>query len=263
MASDSPIISIHIPKTAGTRFRQALQQAFGSGVALYYGSDDPRTHPLLRDCPFRVPVDVVARLAGSGIAVIHGHFRARRFLDAVPDPSRYWVWLREPIEHTISHHYFLLGRDGAGAAPPRRRQRQTAATLEEFLTQRRAQNIQSHYVAGSPIEAFGFVGITEHFEAMTALLGLADPGRGANANEDKPLRSLEERQKIVAVVGKDLALYSWALESAMRTLDRRSVDRRGAIRRLLDLAKSPGSRSRAAATAERSPPPALSKEANE
>jgi hypothetical protein len=49
----------------------------------------------------------------------------------------------------------------------------------------------------------------------------------------------------------------------MRTLDRRSVDRRGAIRRLLDLAKSPGSRSRAAATPERSPPPALSKEPNQ
>jgi hypothetical protein len=35
---------------------------------------------------------------------------------------------------------------------------------------------------------------------MTALLGLADPGR-AYANPDKPLVSLEDRQKIVAVVG--------------------------------------------------------------
>ena len=81
------IFSVHIPKTAGTSFRNALKERYGDRLALYYGANDPATHPLLRvsrnALAGRVPT-----LEQAGNALIEVDLLARRCFDpAMRDES--------------------------------------------------------------------------------------------------------------------------------------------------------------------------------
>lgn len=231
MREPAPIVSIHIPKTAGSRFRRLLERTYGERLALFYGPDDKRTHPLLRGVRGAVSRDTVRALTDFGIEIVHGHYPARRFAGAVPDASRYWVWLREPIEHTISHYYFLSTMEVRRGGPAELVQRKRMS-LDDFLRTRLADNIQTRSTDAFPIESYGFVGVTELFAEMAPKLGLVPgPDRG-NVNADKPQIDVATRRRILPVVSEDIALYSWALEAAMRDLGRRSTHAPGPLGRL-------------------------------
>lgn len=234
------IVSLHIPKTAGTYFGSILKSTHGEACALYYGAGSERTHPILRGCrPLDITADHLNRLAESGVKVLHGHLRARYLAGVLPDPRNYYVILREPIEQTISHYYYQL------AASPESRIAKIIQTeglpLERFTSIAEIKNYQSSFIKPFALEDFGFVGVTELMRDMLPLLGLKDRGRKSNVNPDKPLAGLTARQALAADLTVDLGLYSQALEMALRQLGTRRDGRGEQMRRrLIGLARRTG-----------------------
>lgn len=221
-APDGPmILSLHIQKTAGSRFMTILKRAYGERLALYYGKGDPRTHPLLRDIHVSdIDATALDALAASGVRILHGHMQTRVLWKAVPDPARYWVWVREPIEHTISHYHFLkkLPRE---TGPMVASVHDTIDSLDDFVRDKRFANLQSRLVPPAPLDEIGFIGVAEFFAAMLPLLGLRDRAVRGNVNTEKPFVDIAVRRALTDHLADDIALYSGALELAQRRLGRR------------------------------------------
>jgi hypothetical protein len=212
------IFSVHIPKTAGTSFRNALKERYGDRLALYYGPNDPATHPLLR-VSRRALVDRVPVLEKAGISVLHGHYTLDVVRDAVADPSRQVItWLRDPIDRLVSHYSFIKERPTkwafdteikAGALP-----------LAAFARKRRFRNIATRYLAGVALEDLAFVGVTERFELGLAMLfGEEAPmlTRRYNAVSDLVDVSPRVRRRLYALNVADIRLYG---EACRLMLDR-------------------------------------------
>ncbi|MBJ3774075.1 hypothetical protein [Acuticoccus mangrovi] len=231
--------SIHIPKTAGTRFRQILAHRYGTGLALYYGPDNARTHSLARRKPHEFDKEMVRDLEAAGVRVLHGHFKARNIVPIVDDPSQMWVWLREPVEHVVSHYHFVRRQELAGN---KMNDAVHAGDLSvvEFAMLDRVRTFQRYYCEGAPLSDYGFVGISELFPLALPLLGLHDTATGGNVNSEKPMADPEIRRAIAAILTDEFALYSEGMEILMRRLPTRN--RRAGLltrsaRRVLDIAR--------------------------
>ncbi|MGF1493849.1 MAG: sulfotransferase family 2 domain-containing protein [Microcoleaceae cyanobacterium] len=87
------LISVHIPKTAGTAFQKTLLHVYGSEQVLL---DYP---------PDRVyrPGEPIA----DSIKVIHGHFALKKYRNHFPEAYRI-VWLRHPVFRLISEYFYAL-----------------------------------------------------------------------------------------------------------------------------------------------------------
>lgn len=99
------LISIHIPKTAGTSFRHVLEGWFGTGLHGHY--------------PSRSALPVRAA-DGPGVCV-HGHFNHRNgagVRDYYPEARQIITVMRDPFERTLSQWAFGNRLKAAGAARP-------------------------------------------------------------------------------------------------------------------------------------------------
>jgi hypothetical protein len=95
------LISLHIPKTAGTSFRAVLQAWFGEGLHDHYPDHGK-------------PLGGVA--LGPGVC-IHGHFNRDKGLgvqDCYPQARQFITVLREPFARMISLWLFLNREQAAG-----------------------------------------------------------------------------------------------------------------------------------------------------
>lgn len=231
------IISLHVQKTAGSRFGQLLRRAYGDALGFYYGQSDPRTHPVLRGVhPTDIDATALEAVHAAGVRVLHGHMQTRILWKAVPDPSRYWVWVREPIEHTVSHFHFIksLPRE---TGPMVATVHDEIDSVEAFAATPRFRNLQSRMMPPAPLESLGFLGVTEMFASMVPLLGLRDHAMRGNVNAAKPLVDIETRRALSVLLTKDMAVYSGALEIALRRLGTRERGPRGIGARLARLVR--------------------------
>lgn len=233
------LVSLHIPKTAGTYFGTILKRTYGDACALYYGAASERTHPLLRVRPSELTADRFDALAEAGVKIVHGHLRARYVSEFMPDPARYYVILREPIEQTISHYYYQL------AIPQESRIgriiKEKDLALTDFTSIKEVKNYQASFLKPFALEDFGFVGVTELMRDMLPLLGLKDVGQRSNENRQKPMADLATRQQLVRDLAVDLSLYSQAMELAIRRIGaRREPTGARLTRRLVTMARRRG-----------------------
>lgn len=217
------VLSMHVPKTGGTAFAAAVKAAYGKRVAFFYGANHADTHPLLRDLGHSATADQVAALEDAGIELLHGHFTAATFAEAVPDPARYWIVLREPVERTISHYHFFRDKH-AGKSPLGQQVASGALTLAAFAGHRAIRNLQTRYIAPFTLSDIGFVGLTERLSESLPLIGLpaAAGRRRVNTNAVKPVVDKEVRAAIAAENIGDLALYSEAVRLFNHRLETRS-----------------------------------------
>lgn len=92
-----PIYFLHIPKTAGTTFNRFLEA--------HFDSNDVCPAHLWREL-ITLPKEEVSRRR-----LIWGHFYSFLY-KYVPDPFRYVVFLRDPIERALSHYGHILKYTG-------------------------------------------------------------------------------------------------------------------------------------------------------
>jgi hypothetical protein len=102
------LISVHMPKCAGTSFRAALEEMYGKD-AIHFDYDDRVADPA---APVNIdPVGFRERAIASGYPelhdkrVVHGHLHVGKY-DGLPDSAKRITFLRDPVRRTISHYFF-------------------------------------------------------------------------------------------------------------------------------------------------------------
>lgn len=168
MQNALPIVSVHIPKTAGSTFRAILRRLEPGRVYYDYGSQfviaDPGTPSLLgrlERARRRLP-SLLGPMPWH--RVIHGHFPAARFAQRYPD-SPFITWLRHPVDRVVSHYHHLR-RHPSRSHTISWTMKTTGMELSDFIEISSMQNLQSRYLAGFPLDRLAFVGLQEHFDAM-------------------------------------------------------------------------------------------------
>lgn len=162
------LISLHLPKTAGTSFLALLEAYFGASLLRDYadrpinrGAFERRLRALGRAVRQAVPE---RRL--RGIQCIHGHFLPLKYAPlARRCGGRYVVWLRDPVERLASHyHYWQRSYEPAQAGRLHRRVVEEDWTLERFCLAPELRNLYSAFLWGFPLRRFDFIGITEYYD---------------------------------------------------------------------------------------------------
>lgn len=219
------LVSVHVPKTAGTSFRQGLQRAFGEGLRLD-NDDRPLAHPR-----WQRRADALRQAcvhAGQGLpeACIHGHFLPLKY--ALARRVRFAVWLRDPVQRVLSryHHYRRHGQDEPhharfGLLP--------GLTLEQFARLPQYQDTCAEYLWCFPLRRFDFVGIVEQYEAEVArfarCFGLEpEPvAERANRNPERAGQGYEVEPALERLIRRcnprDVALYEVAREARARAAE--------------------------------------------
>jgi hypothetical protein len=173
------VVSVHVPKSAGTSFRRILGEICGARIWDNYGTIFSRD----RARPELVP---------KGVRFIHGHFLADAFDDLFPD-RRLVTWVRHPVERLVSnYHHFIRAPDMRDACC--RELHERALGLRQFADLGWMRNETSRYLAQKPVEDFAFVGIAEHFhesiQNFCRIFGFRDVLRIPHENVN-PQRSAE------------------------------------------------------------------------
>jgi hypothetical protein len=195
------VVSIHVPKCAGTSFRQVLDELCGDGVWYNYGTVFTRDQ---------------ARqgLVPAGTQIIHGHFIADSFDDLFPD-RRLVTWVRHPVESVVSNYYHFMRspdmRDDCCRAVQEQR-----LNLMEFADLEWMRNEATRYLANRPVDDFAFVGISDCFSESIAhfcsVFGFRDVFRIPRANTN-PMRTSEHypisRQEHAHILKRNQADLEW------------------------------------------------------
>ncbi len=210
------LISIHIPKTAGTSFRNILKEVYGENGVVRL------------DIPLYSQLVKINEQAYSstklpfGTRVVHGHFSLEQLkenfeiIDSVPIIT----WLRHPVDRVISNYYYLekrlkeeLQEEAKGLNILSKMQR----SLPEYARDEINRNRQYKFLNGIDLEDFSFVGIQEHFsEDLISLSKQLDwpvyEELKHNITGSKYQVSAEDRAEIAELNTKDMDLYEKAIE---------------------------------------------------
>ncbi len=217
------LVSVHMPKTAGTSFAAALQDCFGTRYQPDY-ADLPMQSPRWRRQCNALLQSVRAQRAvePQAVACIHGHFLPAKYLPLAQSRRVGFVtWLRDPVERVVSHyHFWRRDYDGSDPAQPlRNRMIAEDWSLERFALGPEMRNVYGQYLWHFNVSRFDFIGITERYaddlaefaerflEGHAVLrTALANPDRDGEAY-DIPARL---RERIEAYHADDVALYQRA-----------------------------------------------------
>lgn len=216
------LVSLHLPKTAGTSFGAALERRFGDTLRRDYG-----------DLPLNTPADtrnasaLRAALALDAatlqdVACVHGHFLPVKYLlQAGRREARFVTWMRHPVDRMVSHYRFWRRHSPPSPAYALHwRMHAEDWSLETFCLAPELRDVYTQFLWAFPLEAFDFIGITEHYEAdferfsrryldgsaVPERLNVGTAGMGEAGQPDAALRRRIERFH-----ARDMALYTRAL----------------------------------------------------
>jgi hypothetical protein len=125
------ILFMHIPKTASTSIRRALEEVVAEPERRFlYDS------PLLAGAIKPTHFAGLPQAERAGLRLVFGHF-AYGIHQAIPGPSRYVTMLRDPVDRVASlyYHYKVLAVPGAGPVEDRERRaiEREGLSLEEWV----------------------------------------------------------------------------------------------------------------------------------
>lgn len=224
------LISIHIPKTAGTSFGVLLRQAYGARLLQDYADRPLASSPLPRlACAYAGRLGAQRRLQGHD--AVHGHFLALKYAHV---PGNMVTWLRHPAQRVVSR-YEHYRRDVDESRPLHAvRGLRPGLSLEEFSRIPRYRDTCAKYLRWVPwsrIACFGFSeDMDEGLARMRRVLGpeldrlqatgLALDGLSeaslpyVNANPGKATRAYElepaVERALLALNAQDYRLWNWA-----------------------------------------------------
>ncbi len=183
------ILSIHLPKTAGTAFAELLQRAFKTRLLRDYGdhvglnTPEENRRRAVRIAEARAQRDELLR----DFDVIHGHYTADKYAGLFPRAD-FVAFFREPYQQTLSQYEYIL-RHPEIDNPGVKLFHEVRPTRAEFIA--RAGNHQAIYLGAVDLGELAVVGLTEQYERSVALfetvLGRKLPRDPvpANANPDR------------------------------------------------------------------------------
>ncbi|MCB9301749.1 MAG: sulfotransferase family 2 domain-containing protein [Lewinellaceae bacterium] len=211
------LISIHIPKTAGTSFRNTLRGVYGEQSVIRLDIGLVRQEVRVEEELYGLPY------FPKQTRVIHGHFSYPLLQQnfQVPENIPIITWLRDPVERVISNYFYLARRLAEELQEERKGLnilKKMQRSLLEYANFEPSQNRMSKFLEGLELEELFFVGIQEDYDrSLERLAGLLEwkdfpvfhhNQTGGYADSVSP----QEREQIRAWNSRDVALYEKALE---------------------------------------------------
>jgi len=159
------IISVHLPKAAGSSFKASLGLYFGSSLLLDYEDLPINMPPFQRNRNALISGLENAERDFGEVKCIHGHFMpAKYLLRNTFKPLKFVTWMRNPVERIVSHYYFWQRNYWPEAPPLHKRIVEEKWSLEKFCLSEEMQDLYHQFLWGFPLHNFEFIGITEHYE---------------------------------------------------------------------------------------------------
>lgn len=157
------LVSIHIPKTAGSSLFRLLKLVYGREAVT-------RINTMGRSQSEISKLKPGPGNSGFGM-VIHGHIRISELEDVIRrDHPKIITWMRDPVDRVISNYYFAMNRIREGKAPSRK-----AYTINYSLTEYAAiqenRNRAAYLLENTPLDQLFFIGLYEQYEDDIRLLG--------------------------------------------------------------------------------------------
>lgn len=222
------LISVHLPKTAGTSFIKSLQGHFGGALLSVYGDMPINTPPFERNkAALQESIHNAETTRFFGIECIHGHFLPLKYLLlGCKMDLKFITWLRDPIERLLSHYYYWKRHyDPENAPSLHRRVVEENWSVERFCLSSELQNLYGQFFWGFPLEYFDFIGITEYFSEdlswLSRQLNVSLEMHIENiGNNEGGKYHIEEglRMEIEKFHVSDIGLYKKALEMRQKRL---------------------------------------------
>jgi hypothetical protein len=222
------LISVHIPKTAGTSFRHSLQDHFGEGLVVKYGEKPFNTAVHERNLKAVSAALDHLHKDFSGVSCIHGHYLPVQYLLlSNTRPVSFVTWMRNPVERLVSDYYHTLKNYSSDAPPLQKQIIAEKWTLEKYCTCEKLKNVYSQFFWGFPLENFDFIGITEYYNAdfeffRNKFLNPSVPAYHENVNTGYKRKKLDAglRKTIESFHAADMMLYERALQMRMVHISR-------------------------------------------
>jgi len=195
------LVSLHIPKTAGSAFKSMLQNIYQECLFLDYEN---------------ATADV------QKVRAIHGHIPANKYAEICPH-AKYVMWMRNPVERIISYYYFWM-RTAPHGNPNHDYVVNNQLSLIEFAQFPPIRNeFFGYYLKNFNIDRFFFIGITERFTQDVQKLAQklswpTIPIPKENVAPQSPEVSHSVRDNIIKLYKKELELYKHIVNSQKTTL---------------------------------------------
>ena len=157
------IVSIHVPKTAGTSFGQLLKDRYGPRLMLDYGDwagfDSPEAiaHRARRTSEMRGRREEIER----DYDVIHGHFVADKY-EELFSPTLFVAFFRDPYQQAISNFTYLKSNPQI-SHPAVKIFHDAEMSVFDYLSWDAVRNPQLAFLGRVPIDSLAMVGLTEQF----------------------------------------------------------------------------------------------------
>lgn len=208
MKPNYPLFFIHISKTAGSSFRVAATEYFGTENVVYdYGINANETHPQIKKLDYEEKDRYAAGMyILENAKFLTGHVAYSKYAPFIP-ASNIFTFVREPSQQVRSHYEHFKRLHGY------------KSSFESFIGESRFCNTQHKALAGSWLDAIGFIGITEKYsESLSFINNQFDtdiPGLEINTNLSKVSSAYEISEHQLELIRKnnslDFELYNYSL----------------------------------------------------
>ena len=223
--ASSPLLFLHVPKTAGTSFRLGLVDALGARRCHFdYGIKQRITSKLVLQHAYRQPDlhELGQRLMRDGVGLLGGHFGYRKYA-ALFRADHVVAFCRHPREQLLSHYAHMCRHGGY------------RGDLAAFLDTAHGAGCQTRAFSGFALEGIGLLGVTERYadslRLFESVYGLRIEARTLNVNPDADDDNDNDnayqvpealRERFEAAVAQDLPVWRRAgelLDARLAALD--------------------------------------------
>jgi len=151
LSSDVELISVHIPKTAGSTFGRLVLPKIYPAYQILYDYDNLSINTLIQK-----------GLLTKETRVIHGHFPSKKYKEYCSN-AKMVIWLRNPILLLISVYYFWFSFTDNFFDETHRYIVTNKLGFDEFLEYQSGNNVSKYFIESLKLTDFYFVGIQEFF----------------------------------------------------------------------------------------------------
>jgi hypothetical protein len=199
------LISIHVPKTAGTNFTRTLEAIYGDRIHMDYGTERDLTAA-------RTPAPEIANdpdAFAKRFDVIHGHYHYMKYQNVYPD-APVLATLRHPVARVASQ-YRHIALHGDRNVERHRLIMDGEMDIVKFSRFRFIGNAQAAYLEGLGIETLTHAIIQEHFpktvERFCEAVGFDPKDKRVQSYVAKPINSREKSSWNTKAIPVDPATF--------------------------------------------------------
>lgn len=169
--TDKTIISVHLPKTAGSSFKKILEAYFEDKILFDYEDAPINTPPFFRKYKALKDSFLTPKRLHGNARCIHGHFLPYKYSRLDRNKTLFVTWLRNPLERMISHYRYWVRSYTPNSSRLHRKIVEEKWSLEDFCFSHFMRNFYAQFLWSFPLEKFDFIGITENFDADLQTFG--------------------------------------------------------------------------------------------